>query len=116
MSGEPVGRFEWEGALRETPGVSMPLRGVLSTMATYADFKTGENIRPSLSRLAEDLKVGRSTLTKYVGEGARLEWLGCTEDNGSRGKPSVYQLTRPEPEGARETSHPLPIPEPEGDR
>jgi hypothetical protein len=96
MSGKPVGRLKWERALRETPGVSMALRGVLSTMATYAaDIETGTDIRPSLSAMAERLEVGRSTLTKYVGEGARLGWLGCTEDNGLHGQPNVYRLTVP---------------------
>ena len=90
-----VGRFEWERALRDTPGVSMALRGVLALMATYATTKTGEDIRPSLSAMAERLGAHRSTLTKHVTEGVRLGWLECAEDNSRHGKPSVYRLTRP---------------------
>ena len=106
MSGEPVGRFEWEQALRETPGISLPLRGVLSLMATHADFETGESIKPSLTKMAKRLEVSRRTLTKHVGEGVQIEWLGCTEDNRLHGTPSVYRLTRPTG-GESNTAHPL---------
>jgi len=71
MSGEPVGRFEWEQALRETPGISLPLRGVLSLMATHADFETGESIKPSLTKMAKRLEVSRRTLTKHVAKASR---------------------------------------------
>ena len=106
MSGEPVGRFEWEQALRETPGISLPLRGVLSLMATHADFETGESIKPSLTKMAKRLEVSRRTLTKHVGEGVQIEWLGCTEDNRLHGTPSVYRLTRPTG-GESNMTHPL---------
>ena len=108
MSGKPVGRFEWEQLLRETPGLSMAFRGVLSLMATYADYDTGEKIKPSLTKVAKRLEVPRCTLTKYVGDGVRLEWLGYTEDNSRHGKPSVYHLTRPEG-GESNMSHPLAV-------
>jgi len=93
---KPVGRLEWERALRDTPGISLPLHGVLLTMATYAaDIETGTDIRPSLSAMAGRLEVHRSTLTRHVAEGVRLGWLERTEDNGWHGKPSVYRLTIP---------------------
>jgi len=114
MSGAPVGRFEWEQALRETPGISMPLRGVLSLMATHADYDTGENSRPSLTKMAQRLEVQRSTLTRHVGEGVRLDWLGCTEDNRLHGKPSVYRLTRPAG-GDANMQHPLTLSRTGGD-
>lgn len=114
MSGKPVGRFEWDRALRETPGISLALRGVLSLMATYATYKTGEDIRPSLSQLAEDLGIHRSSLTNHVGKGVRLEWLGCAEDNRLHGKPSVYRLTRPSG-GDALVQHPLTLSRTGGD-
>lgn len=95
---QSVGRFEWEQALRETPGISMALRGVLSLMATYATTKTGEDIRPSLSAVAERLGVHRPSLSRSVANAVRLGWLECTEDNSLHGKPSVYRLTIPSTE------------------
>lgn len=89
------GRFEWERALRDQPGVSLPLRGLLLTLATYSSSPTGGDIFPSIQRLAKTMDVSRSTLTTHLQRAQELGWLVKLQGNAKAGRPSHYALSVP---------------------
>lgn len=91
----PQGRFEWERALREQSGISLPVRGVLMTLATYATTTTGADIRPSIQRLATTMGLSRSNLNSHIKTAQELGWIRKVKANARSGRPSHYILTVP---------------------
>ena len=93
LASAPAGRFEWEKQLRSTPAVPLPTRGVLFMLATWSQTSTGENIRPSIKRLANTLQMDRKNLGRHVEAGVVSGWLAPTGTmpNGV----TIYRLTIP---------------------
>ena len=92
---KPAGFFEWRDALNQAQDLGLATRGVLSIIASYSTTKTGEDIRPSLSRIASRTGASRSTLSKHMATAVSLGWLEMTENRGADGRPNVYRLTIP---------------------
>ena len=96
---EGIGFFEWMELVRSL-ALHPNTKYVGMTLASYADYSTGENARPGINRLA--LATGRSsrTIMRALGE---LEEIGLVEQvmrGQSRGRnggglASVYRLTLP---------------------
>ena len=50
----PVGRFEWEAVFRSTPVTPVSVKALGLTLATYANTRTGTDIRPGVARLDQE--------------------------------------------------------------
>ncbi|PFH05768.1 hypothetical protein BX598_0382 [Micrococcaceae bacterium JKS001869] len=96
----PVGRFEWEAVFRSTPVTPVSVKALGLTLATYANTRTGTDIRPGVARLAADLGTSPRTIITGLGELERAGFLECvrrgsTYGRGGKGMASVYRLTLP---------------------
>jgi len=68
--------------------------GVLVAMWNYADSDTAEAY-PSIRRLAGELGVDKSTVSRTLAKLCRKEWLRLKSAGSSQGAAAVYQLTIP---------------------
>lgn len=87
-------RFVWEEALEKDARVRPATRAVLLTMARYADFRTGENMYPSLNRLADNIGTSRRHVTSQVAIALELGWIKRTGERD--GGTNIYRLSIPD--------------------
>lgn len=92
------GKTEWEQHFREASGIKHRDRAVGYTLATYADYKTGENIRPGLQGIAGRWESDRGELSKAVKSLCKLGWIELVEDRSAKptSSPNMYRLAIPE--------------------
>jgi hypothetical protein len=91
----PVDRFRWE---REVIAAHLPTDLLLLALvlATYADGRTGGNVRPGAPLLASALGWSERKLTDRMGKLIALGYLErLSRGGGPRGLAALYQLTAP---------------------
>lgn len=98
MSARPVGRFEWERAVREDPAITRTRHHVLLALATFANNRDGRVVVGE-QRLATVTGLSVSTVREHL-TGAREAGLleRVTRGHritGDRVTASTYQLTLP---------------------
>ncbi len=114
--------FEWTLLIRRLhlPPKHRKLKLVAYTLATYADFDDGKNVRPGLKRLSRDTGYCEKWVSESVRE-LRDNWLLYRHRKGSSaGKTNlvdIYQLCKPSDWASRFvlTDEIAPEPEPADD-
>lgn len=95
-----AGRFEWEGIFRDAD-VKPPTKKLLGLiMATFADTRSGANVRPGVKRLAAAMGASERNTLRYVAALESEGWISCLRrgssyGRGGKGMASTYQLTVP---------------------
>lgn len=90
----------WQGTFArsrhgvQVDGLTPVAVAVGMVMSEYADWTTGENIRPGHKRVAEVVGTSLATVKRSVSALESAGWLGCDE-RGTFGRASVYRLTIP---------------------
>jgi hypothetical protein len=96
----PRGRYEWEPVMRAHPVSKPSVKLVALVMATYANTRTGGQVRPGVARLVADTGTSRNVVLRALAE---LKDLGLIDQltrggnlgRASKGMASIYQLTVP---------------------
>ena len=101
LAGRRVGRNEWEQAIRADPRVHTVLLLVLFTVGSYAS-PDGSDVFPSAKTLAENTRLGESTVRRHLAAGCRLGFLHLVQRGGRNlhkgqgtGRSNRYALTVP---------------------
>jgi hypothetical protein len=97
---EPVGRFEWEQVMRRVPVSKPSVKLVALAMATYANTRTGGQVRPGVARLVAVTGTSRNVVLRALAELKELGMIdqltrGGNLGRASKGMASIYQLTVP---------------------
>lgn len=95
------GRFEWERIIARivVPPRHRAAKLVAMMAATFADAKTGENVRPGEERLAAMCQLGQSTVReslKWLRENQLIHRRSRGSNIGKRDLADVYVLCAPE--------------------
>ena len=97
---QPVGRYAWERALRDSPDVTGMTLAVALLASTYANLD-GSSVRPAVYTLGRQLGLAVSDdnrcrpVSKHLARLVELRWLERTA-RGSAGRPAAYRLTTPD--------------------
>lgn len=99
--GQPIGRFDYERALRDSD-LSSSARLIMLTLATWADAETGlipKRFSPSLSTLAAATDLDRSTIARHLIEIERAQWVARRAPDPAKARAQKertrYRLTVP---------------------
>jgi hypothetical protein len=94
---KPVGRFDWERVILAS-GLPPRTRLVGLVLAVYADGADGRNVRPGISRLADDCSLPESTVRQHVTALRQLGYIERVRSGsacGRQGRADEYRLTIP---------------------
>jgi len=87
-------RWDWERSFRDAP-LESGAKLVGLAMATYGDA-TGDDIYPSMDRLAQACSMNVKTVRKHRDELIESGWLQVIHASGGRGRANEYSLSVPE--------------------
>ncbi|WP_438293516.1 helix-turn-helix domain-containing protein [Streptomyces sp. HUAS TT7] len=94
----PLSVADWQRELRASAFAST-IKLVGFTISTYADIATGANAHPSMTTVANNSGITRTTANKHTTKLKKAGWLKATGEKklpGKRGKGvKVYQLVLP---------------------
>ncbi|MEQ4567998.1 hypothetical protein [Paenarthrobacter sp. CAP02] len=96
-----VGRFEWERVVRQCVFPKKYTKLVAFVLATYADTKTGMNVRPGQKRLAIHAGISDRAVRDHLRDLEefgliKLLITGSSFGRSGKGMATIYQLTMPE--------------------
>lgn len=74
---------------------SAAIKSVANRLAAYADYRTGERVRPGLARIAVDLEIDHKTAKAAVAVLRRVGLLRLVAAGGRSGNADLYQLVIP---------------------
>jgi hypothetical protein len=94
------GRFEWEKIIRRLvfPSNQRSIKLVAMMLASFADSRTGKNVRPGEARLADMCQLGKSTVRaalKWLREAGLIHRVRHGSNLGQANLVDVYQLCAP---------------------
>ncbi len=97
---QPVDRFAWERAVRDSPDVTGLTLAVALLASPYANAD-GSNIRPAVYTLGQRAGLAVTDdnrcrpVSKHLAHLVEARWLERTA-RGSAGRPATYRLTTPD--------------------
>lgn len=96
-----VGRFEWERIVRQCVFPKKYTKLVAFVLATYADTKTGANVRPGQKRLAIHTGISERAVRDHIRDLEEFGLImlliaGSSFGRSGKGMATLYQLTIPE--------------------
>lgn len=84
---------EWARAIRDAESVTRTDLAIALVLATYADYRTGENVKPKMRNVARQVGISPSNLSRGVGRLLEGGWLARV---GTKwGNHKVFRLALP---------------------